>query len=83
MVKAYKAALKRSAFPIAFVHGKKEKIENIIEQLHNDFSITTNYELSLLTIRHYNQGIIEKLTKDKDILVRQISRTTIQLLMRE
>ena len=70
------------SFSIA-VDFKKEKIENIIEQLRNDFSITTNYELSLLTIRHYNHGIIEKLTKDKDILVRQISRTTIQFLMRE
>lgn len=65
------------------VDFKKEKIENIIEQLKNDFSITRNDNLSLLTIRHYNPGIIDKLTKDKDILLRQISRTTIQVLMRE
>jgi len=70
------------SFSIA-VDFKKEKIENIIEQLQNDFSITRNDQLSLLTIRHFNQGIIDKLTKDKDVLVRQISRTTIQLLMRE
>lgn len=65
------------------VDFKKEKIENIIQQLTNDFSITRNDNLSLLTIRHYNPGIIDKLTKDKDILLRQISRTTIQVLMRE
>lgn len=65
------------------VDFKKEKIENVIESLQNDFSITRNDGLSLLTIRHYNQGIIDKLTKDKDILVRQISRATIQVLMRE
>lgn len=70
------------SFSIA-VDFKKEKIENVIEQLQNDFSITRNDNLTLLTIRHYNQGIIDKLTKDKDILVRQISRTTLQLLMRE
>lgn len=70
------------SFSIA-VDFKKEKIENVIEQLQNDFSITRNDNLTLLTIRHYNQGIIDKLTKDKDILVRQIARTTIQLLMRE
>lgn len=70
------------SFSIA-VDFKKEKIENIIEQLQDDFSITRNDNLSLLTIRHYNQGIIDKLTKDKDILVRQLSRTTIQLLVRE
>ena len=65
------------------VDFKKEKIENIFSQLQHDFSITRNDNLSLLTIRHYNQGIIDKLTKDKDILLRQISRTTIQLLVRE
>lgn len=65
------------------VDFKKEKIENVIESLQNDFSITRNDGLSLLTIRHYNPGIIDKLTKDKDILVRQISRATIQVLMRE
>ena len=65
------------------VDFKKEKIENIVDQLANDFSITRNDNLSLLTIRHYNTGIIEKLTKDKDILLRQISRTTIQVLIRE
>ncbi|MFN8322362.1 MAG: aspartate kinase [Chitinophagales bacterium] len=65
------------------VDYKKEKIETIIEQLQNDFSITRIDGLSLLTIRHFNQGIIDRLTKDKDILVRQLSRTTIQVLMRE
>jgi len=55
----------------------------VVAQLEHDFSITQNSGLSLLTIRHYNQGIIDKLTKDKDILLRQISRATIQLLMRE
>ena len=65
------------------VDFKKEKIEHIIEALQNDFSITRNDGLSLLTIRHFNTGIIDKLTKDKDILIRQISRTTIQVLMRE
>ena len=65
------------------VDFKQEKIDNIMEQLQNDFTITQNTGLSLLTIRHFNQGIIDKLTKDKDILLRQISRTTIQVLMRE
>jgi aspartate kinase len=65
------------------VDFKKEKIENVFAQLQNDFSITRIDHLSILTIRHYNQGIIDKLTKDKDILLRQTSRTTKQLLVRE
>ncbi len=70
------------SFSIA-VDFKKEKIDNVIEQLAADFSITRNDRLSLLTIRHYNQGIIDKLTKDKDVLLRQFSRATLQLLVRE
>lgn len=70
------------SFSIA-VDFKKEKIEQVIEQLGEEFSITRNDSLSLLTIRHYNNGIIERLTKDKDTLLRQMSRTTIQLLLRE
>lgn len=65
------------------VDYKKEKIDAIIDELSNDFSIVQNEKLSLLTIRHFNQGIIDKLTKEKDILIRQISRNTIQVLMRE
>jgi aspartate kinase len=70
------------SFSIA-VDFKKEKIDNVVEQLSNDFTITRNEHLSLLTIRHFNQGIIDKLTRDKDILLRQNSRNTVQLLMRE
>lgn len=65
------------------VDTKKEKIENIIEELQDDFQIVRNEKLTLLTIRHYNTGIIDRLTKDKDILLRQISRQTIQVLLRE
>lgn len=65
------------------VDYKKEKIDAIVDELSSDFSIIQNEKLSLLTIRHFNQGIIDKLTKEKDILIRQISRNTIQVLMRE
>jgi aspartate kinase len=70
------------SFSIA-VDFKQEKIENIYTQLQSDFAITRNDGLTLLTIRHFDQAIIDKLTSNKDILVRQISRTTIQVLMRE
>ncbi|MCW3126397.1 MAG: aspartate kinase [Bacteroidetes bacterium] len=65
------------------IDTKKEKMENIMEELHDDFHIVKNENLTLLSIRHYNTGIIDRLTKDKDILLRQISRQTIQVLMRE
>lgn len=65
------------------IDTKKEKLDNIMEELQEDFHLVKNEKLTLLSIRHYNSGIIDRLTKDKDILLRQISRQTIQVLMRE
>ncbi len=64
------------------VDFKREKIDNVVEELSNDFSITRIENLTLLTIRHYNEGIVNKLTNGTDILLRQLSRTTLQVLMR-
>ncbi len=65
------------------VDYKKEKIDSVLEALQNDFSIVKIEDLTLLTIRHYNNAIIEKLTKDKNPLIRQMSKNTIQLLLRD
>ncbi len=65
------------------VDFKREKIDNVVEELSADFSITRLEHLRLLTIRHYNEGIINKLTSGKDILLRQLSRNTLQVLLRD
>ena len=64
------------------IDTKKEKLDNIVAGLQHDFKIIRNENLTLLTIRHYNSGIIDRLTLGKDILLRQTTRQTIQLLMR-
>ena len=64
------------------IDTKKEKLDNIVAGLQHDFKIIRNENLTLLTIRHYNTGIIDRLTLGKDILLRQTTRQTIQLLMR-
>ncbi len=64
------------------IDNKKEKIDAVIESLSPHFSIVRNEQLELLTIRHYYEGIVSKLTENKDVLLRQISRNTIQVLMR-
>jgi aspartate kinase len=64
------------------VDFKKEKIEKVLEELEQEFAVVSIENLTLLTIRHFNQGIIEKLTKEKDILIKQQSRNTLQVLMR-
>ena len=64
------------------IDTKKEKLDPIVAALQTEFKIISNENLTLLTIRHYNTGIIDQHTQGKDILLRQMSRQTIQLLMR-
>ncbi|MEO8088620.1 MAG: aspartate kinase, partial [Bacteroidota bacterium] len=59
------------------------KIPALIEDLRRDFKVLYNDNLRLVTVRHYYQSTIDKLTKDKTILLEQRSRHTAQLVMKE
>lgn len=59
------------------------KIPGLIDELHKDFKVLYNDNLRLVTVRHYYQSTIDKLTKDKIILLEQRSRHTAQLVMKE
>lgn len=59
------------------------KIPGLIDELHKDFKVLYNDNLRLVTVRHYYQSTIDKLAKDKTILLEQRSRHTAQLVMKE
>lgn len=59
-----------------------EKIERLIKTLHKDFKITYHEGLELLTVRHYENGIVDKLTNGKRILLEQRSPQTIQRILK-
>jgi aspartate kinase len=59
------------------------KIPPLIEELKKDFKVLYNDNLRLVTVRHYYQSTIDKLTKDKTILLEQRSRHTAQVVMKE
>src|SRR6185503_2447882 len=59
------------------------KIPPLIEDLKKDFKVLYNDNLRLVTVRHYYQSTIDKLTKDKTILLEQRSRQTAQVVMKE
>jgi len=59
------------------------KIPPLIEELKKDFKVLYNDNLRLVTVRHYYQSTIDKLTKDKTILLEQRSRQTAQVVMKE
>lgn len=59
-----------------------EKIERLIKTLHTDFKITYHEGLELLTVRHYENGIVDKLSGGKRILLEQRSPLTIQRVLK-
>jgi aspartate kinase len=65
------------------VDTKREKLHGVLNTLGHEFKVVQNESLTLLTIRHYSETIIEQLTADREVLLRQISRNTIQVLMKE
>ena len=53
-----------------------------IDELQNDFKVKYNEHMELITIRHYNQEIINDLIGDRKVYLEQKNRTTVQLLVR-
>ncbi len=60
-----------------------EKIEKLALEASAIFDVKVMKELSLLTIRHYNQPLFEKLVTNKSILLRQQTPETVQVLLGE
>jgi aspartate kinase len=59
-----------------------EKIEKLALEASSLFDVQVIKGLSLLTIRHYNEIILQNMIKEKSILLRQQTPETIQVLMK-
>lgn len=55
--------------------------EKLIGDLQLNFKVKYNKNLDLITIRHYNQAIIDKVVNNRKILLEQKSRLTAQLIV--
>jgi aspartate kinase len=51
--------------------------------LSKKFKVTYNDNVSLYTIRHFNEKSADTVTKNREVLVRQVSRETMQLVTRD
>ncbi len=58
-----------------------EKIEKLALEASSIFDVKVTNNLSLLTIRHYNREVFDKLTEGKKILLQQRTTETVQSLM--
>jgi len=66
---------------ICVLDDRPEKIDKLAFEVSEIFDVQVMKGLSLLTIRHYNREVFEKLTQGKTILLRQQTTDTVQILM--
>jgi aspartate kinase len=60
--------------------GNFNELKNILSK---KFQVTYNDNVSLYTIRHFNEKSADAVAHGKDVLVKQISRETLQLVTKE
>ncbi len=59
----------------------KEKIEQLAIEASSIFDVSLQRNLQLITIRHYNKEVMEKLTQGKEFIMQQKTLDTYQALM--
>lgn len=59
------------------------KLPSLIEDVQKSYKVLYNEGLELVTIRHYDDATIDRVTVNKDILVKQFSRHTARLVMKD
>lgn len=66
---------------LCIMDDHQDKIQELALEASNQFEVTVLRGLELLTIRHYNEEIVHELTSRKNILLRQQTPETIQIVI--
>ena len=64
------------------VDNRFNNLEKLIQHLKARFKVDYLTEVSLYTIRHFDEKAINSLEKDKDVLLKQVTHNTVQLVTR-
>ena len=65
------------------VNNDHTRIDPAIRDLKNDFDVSYESDLELITIRYYDDATIKRLMVNKDLLLEQRSKKTIQMVVRD
>ena len=64
------------------VDAEKVDVDEINEHFGDTYHVKYNQDLELVTIRHYDQATIDRVTKNKEILLKQTTRETARLVVK-
>lgn len=74
--------MQHSAINFSVATDESPFVEGLIEELQRTYNVLYNVNLELLTIRHFNEDIIEQLTAGKVKLMEQKTRYTYRVLLK-
>ncbi|WP_347839793.1 aspartate kinase [uncultured Draconibacterium sp.] len=75
--------MQQSAIDLNIVaDASDENLEEIFSELSTDYHIRYNTGLTLVTIRHYTEEVLDWMVKEKDIYLEQHSRLTARMLVK-
>ena len=55
-------------------------LDKLLQQLKAKFKVNSHKNVSLYTIRHYNQSAINQIEKGKTVLLKQLTQETVQII---
>jgi aspartate kinase len=64
------------------VDDERSKVEALLSDLKTEYSAIYNENVELLSIRHYTPEAVERITKDREILVQQRTRSTVRFVVK-
>ncbi len=60
-----------------------DRVEDFVTSMQKEFFVRVDKDLEIITIRHFQQGILETLKEGKVILLEERLRNTIQMVVKE
>ena len=67
---------------LCVVDDYSDKVQEFALKSSNSFDVNVSKDLTLLTIRHYDEQVLSELVGSKETLLRQQTPDTIQVLMK-
>lgn len=65
------------------INNDKRKLINVIDQLEEDFKVSYETGLELITIRYFDESTIERVMINKDLILEHRDKQNIQLIVRD
>lgn len=62
---------------------ERPKVDALISDLKSDFSAVYNENVEMLSIRHYNPEALDRITRGREILLEQRTRSTVRYVVRQ